>query len=250
MKKLRRIKYLIPTLVTCTGLYFACLAASVAKRPIEASWYVMICVLLDKLDGTTARLLKATTKVGIKLDSFVDSIAFGLVPGLIIFQAAPPSPVWAMHLFRIVGVIYIAGTVLRLRKFNRLAKSTNPPKCFYGIPSPLAAALLASYCVAFGPHFTNEEGLVSTQPVPGLIILPIIGLILAKLMNCNFPTLKVGIPKNKLLLLLQCAGFTYLSFAVFTQSYPLSLFVLGLVTLFISIFFGWKRFGHKEKQKI
>lgn len=240
MKTIRRIKYLIPSLVTCTSLYFACLAASVAKQPVDASWYVLICVLLDKLDGTTARLLKATSRIGIKLDSFVDSIAFGLVPGLIIFQAAPSIPNGMFHLFRIVGVLYIAGTVLRLRKFNRLAKSANPPDFFYGIPSPLAAGLLASYCVAFGDHFNETNLLVYS--------LPILGLVLAKLMNCNFPTLKVSIPKNKVLLTLQAAGFTYLAFAVFTRSYPLSLFFAGLIILFISVVFGKKKLTRQKKQ--
>jgi CDP-diacylglycerol--serine O-phosphatidyltransferase len=231
MKKLSRLKYLIPSLITATSIYFACKAASVSDSLVAPSWYLLICVLLDKMDGTSARLLKATTKVGIKMDSLADSIAFGLLPGLIIFRTGAKVADSVSVIFELTGVIFIAATFLRLRKFNRLAAKGAAPNYFYGVPSTLAAAIFASFCVAFGDSlYANPQWLYS---------LVVLGLILSVLMNLTVPTMKVGVPKNRILLGLQSVGFIYIAFAIITKFQPVILFVISVFTLFLS-FYGAK----------
>ena len=88
-------KYFVPNGFTALSMLFglASVATSaaayvdhVAGRPsadqfVLAAWMVCWGVLLDKLDGTSARLMKATSAFGVQFDSFADFVAFGIAPG-------------------------------------------------------------------------------------------------------------------------------------------------------------------------
>jgi phosphatidylserine synthase len=165
---------------------------------------------------------------------------------LIIFQGASLVPesletgkLWS-YLFKLSGVVYILATFWRLYKFDRLASSDDSPLCFFGIPSTLAAAVFAAYCVAFGPYFEAQVGLV--------FLLPLWGLLLSVLMNGNFPTLKVGIPEKKSLRILQAMGFLYLAVAIPTRQTAPGLFVLAVLVLFITIYYGRKNYLQPKEE--
>ena len=230
------LKYLIPNLFTCLSIYFAYLAF-VTPDVADRCWYLLICVLMDKLDGTSARLLKATSKFGLKFDSIADAVAFGLLPGLIIYESSNLVEAyghWGL-MFKISGLIYIVATFYRLRKFDRMATQENAPDTFFGIPSTLAAAVFCAYCVTFSQYF--EEKIVFA------FLLPVWGFVLSVLMNGNFPTLKVGKPEKKSLLILQGLGFLYLFIAIPMRATAPVLFILAVVVLFITIYFGRKKYN-------
>ena len=48
--------------------------------------FVLLASILDFFDGFLARALKSESKIGGQLDSFSDSITFGLVPSLLMFD--------------------------------------------------------------------------------------------------------------------------------------------------------------------
>nr|MCH9687301.1 CDP-alcohol phosphatidyltransferase family protein [Deltaproteobacteria bacterium] len=65
----RLLRYLAPNLVTSVGVLFglASIVASFEQRFADAAWLIMWAVLLDRIDGLVARLLKATSPFGVQM---------------------------------------------------------------------------------------------------------------------------------------------------------------------------------------
>jgi CDP-diacylglycerol--serine O-phosphatidyltransferase len=51
------------------------------------AYFILLSVLLDKLDGFAARLVNASSEFGAQFDSLADLISFGLAPSFTIFFA-------------------------------------------------------------------------------------------------------------------------------------------------------------------
>ncbi len=236
LKFVSYIKYLIPNLFTSLSIFFAYLAAFQATDVVDSCWYLLLCVLMDKMDGTSARVLKATSKFGLKYDSIADAIAFGVLPGIIIYEASSmvgPHGHWG-YLFKISAVVYIVATFARLYKFDRMATSEDSPDSFFGIPSTLSAAVIACYCVAFGPYFEQQIILV--------FLLPMLGLGMSILMNGSFPTLKVGIPRKKFHRVAQTLTGIVIFVAIPMRMAAPVLFLLAMVAMYITIVHGRKKY--------
>src|SRR5438309_11930677 len=52
--------------------------------PSLAAWMIIYAVLCDRVDGLVARALKATSELGMQLDSFADALNFGVAPAFLI----------------------------------------------------------------------------------------------------------------------------------------------------------------------
>ena len=83
------LRYLVPNSFTALSMLFGAYAIALASdgQFQLASWLVLWGVLLDKLDGTAARLCHATSEFGVQYDSFADFVVFGLAPAAILFFA-------------------------------------------------------------------------------------------------------------------------------------------------------------------
>jgi len=146
----KQLRYLIPNLFTISSL-FAGLAAMhyIAQDEfVRAAWFVTLSIVLDGLDGKTARLLSATSKFGAEADSFADFVAFGVVPGFLAWQICLKN-------YGLLGMSVFAFYVLcggfRLVRFNLGNKNPNVKSDFQGLPIPAGAAVLASFIL-----FTNK----------------------------------------------------------------------------------------------
>jgi CDP-diacylglycerol--serine O-phosphatidyltransferase len=105
----------------------------------------LVAGFMDGVDGRLARFLNTSSEFGAQLDSLIDFVNFGIVPGfLIYFWINTYEDVkgfdWAMVLFFAICM------VIRLARFNvdLSRKSSNPilDKYFFkGIPAPVGAAL-------------------------------------------------------------------------------------------------------------
>ncbi|MGB1700236.1 MAG: CDP-alcohol phosphatidyltransferase family protein, partial [Nannocystaceae bacterium] len=120
----------------------------------EAGWLIVLCVLLDKLDGTAARALRASSRFGMQLDSLVDFLAFGISPGLTVFMVIRLDESGVMDFWRsshaaewsmraMVGG-YILCSALRLAKFNVLSEDAGEDgaRVFWGMPTTFAGGML------------------------------------------------------------------------------------------------------------
>jgi len=170
-------------------------------------------VLTDKLDGTAARLLRATSDIGVQLDSFADFVAFGLAPAALVLSlvAGPIAggtgvALWtsdaAIWLAYAMCTTYILCAVIRLAKFNVLAErekqakkaaaeaaaadnditEDGAPTPFFGIPSTFAGALIAIAVILA----------VKYRIDPLMTAMPGVAFAFGLLMVSRFPFPKVG----------------------------------------------------------
>ena len=147
---------LLPNIITVGAL---CAGLTGVRFAIAGQWeFAMVAILvaavLDALDGTIARLLKAASDFGAELDSLSDVVAFGVAPALIIYFWSLSDIGgfgWAAALF--FGVC----CALRLARFNSTLE-TRPPYAynfFTGVPAP-GGALLALLPLLVSQDFGDD----------------------------------------------------------------------------------------------
>ena len=92
--------------------------------------FVLLASILDFFDGFLARALKSESKIGGQLDSFSDSITFGLIPSLVMFDFLLNRT--GIFTVSFISLTIFICTILRLSKFN----ISECKKDFIGLPSP------------------------------------------------------------------------------------------------------------------
>jgi len=146
---------LLPNIITVGAL---CAGLTGVRFAIAGQWeFAMVAILvaavLDALDGTIARLLKAASDFGAELDSLSDVVAFGVAPALIVYFWSLSDIGgfgWAAALF------FAVCCALRLARFNSTLE-TRPPYAynfFTGVPAP-GGALLALLPLLVSQDFGN-----------------------------------------------------------------------------------------------
>ena len=144
-----KIKQNIPNFITILNLTAGCLSIiSVFNNNIfEASLFIFAAAILDFLDGTFARILKAISPFGKQLDSLADLVSFGVAPGMIVYQLLNRSnfliiPDNSAFQFSVFAAFLIpAFSAIRLAKFNL---DVNQRDSFIGLPVPANAIFIAS----------------------------------------------------------------------------------------------------------
>jgi CDP-diacylglycerol--serine O-phosphatidyltransferase len=168
-----RAKHLVPNAVTLANIVCGLLTiiAAAEGRYERAAWLIFIGALCDMADGRLARLLDATSKFGMELDSLSDAISFGVAPAVLVYFAVL-RPLGAAGLAVAVG--YVLCGVLRLARYN-VETSPLAALTFLGCPIPIAAgymisfvlvrAQLSAFSVALGTVFL-AGCMVSTLKIP------------------------------------------------------------------------------------
>jgi CDP-diacylglycerol--serine O-phosphatidyltransferase len=198
-RKTPRWRYVVPNAITCASLLVGLVAVGQAFIRGEeggftnAAWLIVLSVLLDKLDGTAARSLKATSAIGMQLDSFADFVTFGIAPATLLFAsglhknlAGEPS-LWAgetgLWLLGAACATFVLCACIRLAKFNVLQEDLPPdaPKVFYGMPTTFAGGLTAVLFI-LGDKYGMDAFLEW---------LPVVAVVLGALMVSNLPLPKL-----------------------------------------------------------
>ena len=152
----RRGIYLLPNLFTTAALFagFYAIVQAMNNRFDYAAVAIFIAMILDGLDGRVARLTHTQSEFGAEYDSLSDMVSFGVAPALVIYEwALKGLGKWGWF----AAFIYCAGTALRLARFNTNIEVVDKSN-FQGLPSPAAAALVASFVwVMLDNHFTGQE---------------------------------------------------------------------------------------------
>ncbi|MBK1874652.1 CDP-diacylglycerol--serine O-phosphatidyltransferase [Marinobacter sp. 1-3A] len=139
--------YLLPNALTTASLFsgFYAIVAAAGGVFDNAAIAIFISMILDGLDGRVARMTNTQSKFGEEYDSLADMVAFGVAPGFVAFF-------WSLNGLDKIGwaitFIYVAGTALRLARFNTQIGSVDK-KYFVGLPSPAAAACVAGLVWCF-----------------------------------------------------------------------------------------------------
>lgn len=138
----RKSIYLLPNLFTTGCLFsgFVAIVMALQGQFVTSAIAIVTAMVLDSLDGRVARLTNTTSDFGAQYDSLADMVAFGVAPALVCYA-------WALEPLGRLGWIgaflYVVGAALRLARFNARIAIVDK-RFFQGLPSPAAAALIAS----------------------------------------------------------------------------------------------------------
>ncbi len=142
-------RFVAPNLITAMNMMLgaASLLCTLSGRYTWGAWLVMLGVLLDKLDGTTARLLGAASKFGVEFDSLADLTTFGIAPAALIFAVVaghqPPIADWRVTVLALSCAAYVLASAVRLARFN-VDASAGGTKVYFGMTMPVSAAMLVT----------------------------------------------------------------------------------------------------------
>ena len=139
----RRGIYLLPNLFTTAALFagFYAIVQSMNNNFENAAIAIFIAMIMDGLDGRVARMTHTQSEFGAEYDSLSDMVSFGVAPSLIVYEwTLKGLGKWGWF----AAFIYCAGTALRLARFNTNIEIVDKNN-FQGLPSPAAAALVASF---------------------------------------------------------------------------------------------------------
>jgi CDP-diacylglycerol---serine O-phosphatidyltransferase len=170
---MRNLRYLVPNAFTITSMLLGLASASrsAAGDYHIGAWMILWGVLLDKLDGSSARLLKASSPIGGELDSFADFAVFGIAPAALVYfrvRALGLTGTTALALLIGACAVYVAAAAVRLARFN----ITTPPlgdRLFYGVPTTLCGAMIAAGFLTWEKHPIDERLLLYSPAV--LVVL-------------------------------------------------------------------------------
>ena len=189
-------RIILPSIFTGLNLsfgFFAILFIIEGKLLISA-WFILLCFLMDGMDGLAARITKGYSSFGANFDSIADMVSFGIAPAMLMFFVSK-------NIFRsdiitgIVPYIFALCGALRLARFNANLTNLEVKHDFIGLPIPIAAVLISSFFIFFRKIEINSTI---------LILFHFLGLVTALLMVSkitflNFNSVVKNIYQNKFL---------------------------------------------------
>jgi CDP-diacylglycerol--serine O-phosphatidyltransferase len=234
-----RLRYSIPNSFTALSLLLG-LGSIVTTQVGDlkfAAWLIVWCGLLDTMDGVAARLLKATSDFGAEFDSMADLVAFGVAPGVLVFNAGlqvagievESGQFWVLLVA--CGVFVLAGA-MRLARFN--VGTGQPGKgWFTGVPITAAGGGLVSSMVLV---LLYHEDIASLLPLHRY--LPIVMFLLAILMISRLRFPKAVIRKSMVINVFQFANIAAIFYCGIFRVFPEYLFSIGVFLLVAGIIAG------------
>lgn len=187
----------IPNIITSLNLVSGFIGIIFAAQGdiFVASWFIAAAMVLDFLDGFSARLLKAYSNIGKELDSLADVVSFGVAPGIIIFRLLQNSfsgdalinynlnnPV--LTLFLLLPALMPVCAALRLAIFNL---DSTQATVFKGLPTPANAIAVISVVIAANYSDSVIVNYFTTSP----LLLVLFTIILSILMVTRIPLLSL-----------------------------------------------------------
>lgn len=151
------LRYLVPNTFTAFSLLLGLWSCAMSmKGHFElAAWMILWGTLLDKADGTAARLFKATSQFGVQFDSFADFVAFGIAPAMLLYFRVGFVGWREMGLMLAAG-LYVLALAIRLSRFNLMSGTET---VFHGIPGTLMGAVIAAGYLGWHKYALSNEWL-------------------------------------------------------------------------------------------
>ncbi|OGV41850.1 MAG: hypothetical protein A2X46_13810 [Lentisphaerae bacterium GWF2_57_35] len=139
-------KQVVPSLFTAAAMLagFSSMLASAEGEFVLAAQLILVSMILDGIDGTLARLLRATTKFGAELDTYVDMTSFGLAPAFLLYELILKNE--GILGLMMVSAIVLSG-VIRLSRF-RVVDPFRGQHGYLGLPITTAAGWITAFVIA------------------------------------------------------------------------------------------------------
>ena len=204
MRRIRTIAVL-PTLFTLGNLvcgFFAIVVAARIDAPDPAlanpsdptnvmisGWLIFLAMAFDALDGQLARLSRTNSDFGVQLDSLCDLVTFGVAPGFLLVKMCPNFTYVHREAIWVIAAAFAACAALRLARFNVETSEEDNHLSFSGLPSPAAAATIASFGIMFYTLRVEHQhlDLAATADRALQASLPYFALLMAVLMVSRIP---------------------------------------------------------------
>lgn len=233
---------MIPNMMTLTAMAAGLTAIQFG---LNGQWEkailaILLAVVLDGMDGATARLLKATSDFGAQLDSLSDFLAFGVAPSIILYS-------WILQesgkLGWVAMIFYTSATALRLARFTIEQKIL--PKWqggfFSGIPSPAGAGLALLPMILWFQDDQFFRQFAFASPLVGMWTIAV-----AMMMVSRVPTFSIKAIKIPAKMGMMIMAYAALLIAALVTMPWLTLTVIA-VAYIVSIPFSFVRFRKLEK---
>jgi CDP-diacylglycerol--serine O-phosphatidyltransferase len=158
-----------------------------------ACWLIVICTILDTLDGKLARMVGSASSFGIELDSLADVISFGVAPAVIFYSRYLTEYAITMPVLLAVPFLTVLCGAFRLARFN-ISATTKAKKGFSGLPITAGGGTLAAFILFF--YYLEEPSFLgyslplpfgAPRELPMLIIACGAALLMAFLMASTIP---------------------------------------------------------------
>lgn len=228
-----KLKYLVPNSCTAFSLVLglASIVNSIQGNLELAAWMILWGVLLDKLDGTFARLLNASSPFGAQLDSFADFVSFGMAPAALFYFGLMDNEMVHSVWLQASCIVFVVATASRLARFN-VAEPPLGHLMFYGIPTTFMGAIFASGFLTW-KQFQWSDEIMAT--VPFLLFLASVAMV----SSVKLPKIKPR--KNMALNIFQAVNVLTAYIIAPIQMLPQVLFVQGVFYVTVGvIWYGLK----------
>jgi CDP-diacylglycerol--serine O-phosphatidyltransferase len=175
-----KIIHILPNLITSLSIFFGMLSIISSSNGdfMLASWLIVVCMVLDGLDGRAARLTNSSSKFGAELDSLADIVSFGVAPAMLLyFYVGVDYSKFGI----LVSSVFVVFGAIRLARFN--VTTIAEPSVFIGVPIPAGAIFLTTWIMLI-----DSYGLKEQSALPLLIATLIVGVFMVS--NIRYPSFK------------------------------------------------------------
>ena len=116
---------------------------------------IFLAMIFDMFDGQVARLARVTSDFGAQLDSLCDVVSFGVAPAILLVKLCPQFAEIHREAIWCIAALFASCAAMRLARFNVETDEEDDHCWFEGLPSPAAAAVIASFAM-FSYTLRNE----------------------------------------------------------------------------------------------
>ncbi len=210
-------RLVIPSAITLAAVFagYLSILASVSGHYKESAALILVAALLDMVDGHVARMINASSSFGVQIDSLADVVNYGLAPALL-FYALYFEPLGALGVA--ASFLPVACAAVRLARYNVSADPDIPSAYFEGLPTTMAAFVMASWVIFAGFAYTDFG-----TPAQAALVTVILSLLMVSRVHydkANIFSLRYIRKTRRLLTLIAIAVSVWLS-------PPLALFLWG-----------------------
>lgn len=200
------LRQTIPTVFTLAamlcGFFSILLSFEGPDHYVFAAQLIMLAMILDGLDGTLARKLKASSEFGAELDTYVDMTAFGLAPATLIYQVSLQGYLpWRILM---TAVVVLSG-VIRLAMF-KVRDPARGQAGYRGLPITASAGWVAIFVFLTRNNVFDKNFSLNNGPVAALFLTGVAIMITLQVSNVRYPkptkTMFIFVPCVLLVLLL------------------------------------------------
>jgi CDP-diacylglycerol--serine O-phosphatidyltransferase len=152
---------------------------------------ILLAMLFDAIDGQVARITRVVSDFGAQLDSLCDLVSFGLAPAILIVKMCPQFTNKHSEIIWCVAALFACCAALRLARYNVETDMDDDHTSFAGLPTPAAAATIASFAI-LSYALRNERALLTHENFQRYdawmqLIVPALAVVMSLLMVSRIP---------------------------------------------------------------